>query len=315
MAGGQETGVQAGQRAQRLHHPGPVVVEERLVSVVQQAAAAGLDQDVQQLADLLLPLQDGFGRPADAVVCLHLALAAAERAGDRSWVGRVHHGLGSAYESLGDGPLVVGHLRSAIAAYRAGGHRRGEAEAHDQLATFLIEDAGPDDHRWDAEVQEHLEATLAIMEELGDRQLEAMLRVNRGVRLLVEGDATGAERELLRSRDLFHAVGDDRWMVHVEVNLAHAALALGRLPEALDRYRDVARSAGEQGDARIAVEASQGVGQALAASGDVLGATAAWAEAVRAIDRLDPAGELAWAREVRGELLGLLAADPTPSGS
>jgi tetratricopeptide (TPR) repeat protein len=285
-----------------------------LVSVVQQAAAAGLDQEVLQLAALLLPLQDRLGRPADAVTCLDLALTAAERADDRSWVGRVHHGLASAYDSLGDGGRSVGHLRSAIAAYRVAGVRRGEAEAHAQLVDVLVDDAGPADPHQDAEVQEHLEAALAITQELGDRQLEAMIRLDQGSRLLGAGDATGAERELDRSRELFLAVGDGRWMIDVELALAHAALALGRVLEALDRYREVARSAPDQ-DARVLVEATTGVGQALAASGDVPGAASAWAEALRAIDRLDPAGELGWARRDRAELLVLLAEAPGPSGS
>ncbi|MCZ2828882.1 AfsR/SARP family transcriptional regulator [Modestobacter sp. VKM Ac-2986] len=285
-----------------------------LVSVVQQAAAAGLDQDVLQLAALLLPLQDRLGRPADAVVCQHLALAAAESADDRSWVGRVHHGLASAYDSLGDGTLSVDHLRSAIAAYQVAGVRRGEAEAHAQLAETLSEVAGPLDQHRDAEVREHLAAALALIQELGDRQLEAMFRVDAGSRLLSAGDAVGAEQEWSRSRELFRAVGDDRWMLDVEVKLAHAALAQGRVTEALARYREVARLAPDQ-DARVLVEATAGVGHALTASGDELGARSAWAEAVRAIDRLDPAGELGWAREARGRLLGLLAGDPAPPGS
>ncbi|QXG76069.1 winged helix-turn-helix domain-containing protein [Modestobacter sp. L9-4] len=285
-----------------------------LVSVVQQAAAAGLDQDVLQLTALLLPLQDRLGRPADAVVCQHLALAAAERADDRSWLGRVHHGLASAYDSLGDAALSIDHLRSAITAYRMAGVRRGEAEAHAQLAETLSEVAGPPDPHRDAEVREHLEAALALIQELGDRQLEAMFRVDAGSRLLSAGDAAGAEQEWSRSRDLFRAVGDDRWMLEVEVKLAHAALAQGRVTEALARYREVARSAPDQ-DARVLVEATAGVGHALVASGDVPGARSAWAEAVRAIDRLDPAGELGWARAVRAELADLLAGAPTPPGS
>jgi tetratricopeptide (TPR) repeat protein len=98
-----------------------------LVAAVQGAYQAGFDKHACQLAWSLETFLQRAGHWQDTIRTQQVALAAAERLGDRRLQARAHSSLGKAHTGVGEIALARDHLDRAIKTFRDLGDRCNEA--------------------------------------------------------------------------------------------------------------------------------------------------------------------------------------------
>ncbi|HWF36300.1 MAG TPA: hypothetical protein VG295_13060, partial [Solirubrobacteraceae bacterium] len=133
---------------------------------------------------------------------------------------------------------------------------------------------------------------LATLRRHGDAFWEAQLLRNRGGLLAERGDASAAERDLLRARDLFAGLGARSAAFAAESQLVRIALARGDLPECLARLDAI-----EVGDV-----SALGTAELELLRAQALAAARLWSEARQALKQ----AQSIWQRAARDDHVGRL---------
>lgn len=155
-----------------------------LLAAVRGAAGAGLDRHAWQLGWALATFHDFRGTCQDWVATQKIALAAAQRLGDRLGEAHTQRGLGRAYLRLGCTTEARHRLRSALGRFADLGDAIGQARTHLDLAWSADRE---DDHR--GALHHHTRA-LAQFRAAGHLpgQVDAMIGIGRHATLLGDRD-------------------------------------------------------------------------------------------------------------------------------
>ncbi|MDQ6778136.1 MAG: CHAT domain-containing protein [Actinomycetota bacterium] len=138
------------------------------------------------------------------------------------------------------------------------------------------------------------DTALATLRREGDVFWEAQLLRNRGGLLAERGDATAAEPDLVRARDLFNSLGAKAAAFATESQLVRIALTRGDLPACLARLDAIdVGNISQLGTAELELLRAQ-----------ALAAASLWSEALQALNQ----AQLIWKRAARDDHEGRLEA-------
>ncbi|MDN3354459.1 BTAD domain-containing putative transcriptional regulator [Actinomadura sp. DC4] len=202
-----------------------------LVGAVAYAAAHGWDEHAWRLPHSLWRFFSIRHHVEDWIATHRLALAAADRRGDRTAQARTLSSLAVAYLRVGRHDDAAGHLRRALAHFREAGDRWGEAECRSHLGHVLGRLGRHD------EAAGLIHRSLAYFREAGDGWGEAGALNELGAVLRELGrhdEAAGLHRRaVVRTREI-----GDRWGEARSLGGLGAAVAgLGRYDEAAGHHR------------------------------------------------------------------------------
>jgi tetratricopeptide (TPR) repeat protein len=266
-----------------------------LLAAVHQAADRGFDGHAWRLAWAVTSFLNRRGLWHVQLDNQRLALAAAQRVGDRDGVAQAHRGLGGANTQLGRHREAEHHLRLALELFAGLGDDNGQASARNGLA-FLLEGQGRD-----PEAVDHRLAALELYRAAGHRAGQATALTAIGhlrVRLGAYQEALACcRRALTLHREAGSPLGEA--LAWNGIGLAHHHL--GRHPEAVDCYRRALGLLVEVGDRYWEAETLVHLGDTHRAAGEIDRARAAWQSA---LDTLDDIGH-AKAGDVRARLRGI----------
>ena len=130
----------------------------------------------------------------------------------------------------GDSHAAQRYQEQALPLFRQIGDRRGEMESLQSLATAMTFGAG-------GPVEERLRESLAIAEELGDRNGAAFANLGMGRLLaLVQGDPATAIPIMEQALSTFDELGNLQGLAECLVSIAHASRRLGEPGRARGNY-------------------------------------------------------------------------------
>jgi tetratricopeptide (TPR) repeat protein len=253
-----------------------------LSGLIGGAGRLGLDVHAWQLAWTVAEHWDRRGLFGEIVDAQRVALASADRLGDRLAQALVHGALGRALIQTSDLDEGFEHLTLSLEAYRELGDQPAqEALTHTAIAHMHARRA---DH---AEVLRHGELALELFRRIGDRTGE-------GIALNVVGwshSQLGAYSEALTicrqsvelSRDLRNRTAEAAALD----SLAEVEHHLGDYDAAARHYRQSVDLRLELAQYRLVAGSLTRLGESRIAAGDIEAARRAWAEALAILDRLE----------------------------
>ena len=268
-----------------------------LVAVTAQALEAGFDTHAWLIPWALHWFLDVRGYWHDWAVTEPIALAAAERLGDRAAQGGAHQRLGLAQVRLGHYQDGHAHLGRALDIYTEIGDRRGQAYAHFASAVAV------DQEGHYAEALRHSRQAVELFTAAGHRPGQAVALSNVAWFCTRLGDHRQALRYCAQALDLLRTLGNRHSESRTLDSIGYAHQHLGNHAEAAACYRDALRLSREFGDRLGEAVTLDHIGDACLAAGNPREAQSAWEEALAILDDLrhPDAGEL------RAKLAGLRA--------
>jgi DNA-binding SARP family transcriptional activator len=213
-----------------------------IVAATRQAADEGLHDIAWKLPVAVLGCFNALSYRAEWLASHLVALASAQRTGDRQAEAWVLNNLGMVciQQRMAD---AIGYFDQALAIGRDIGDRRTEAQAANNLADAYIELGRPED------ALEPLKRTLALQIEVGHRYGQGVTLNNLGEAYLDLGRPEEAIDSIEQARSIFVEIKTLRGEGYVAHNLGRAYMDLGRLDEAVRSFRSALRirqAAGER---------------------------------------------------------------------
>lgn len=253
--------------------------EREVLSVLVPAvAAAGLDVEAWQLACALSSGLSRVGRLQEDLANARLALAAAERLGDRLAQAHVHRMFGRDLPRLGDPEGALRHLEVALELYGAAGHAPGVAETKRTIANVLVV-------RGDlATALPLLHEYLAYVEAVGDPQGQAMGLNALGWSYAHLGRLTEALDCCRRALNLKLATGRQDHVGVLWDSLGFVHHRLGELDDAQRCYGRAIEACLAEGDTAQAALSSMRLGDTLRDRGEHGTARTTWREALAVLE-------------------------------
>jgi DNA-binding SARP family transcriptional activator/tetratricopeptide (TPR) repeat protein len=267
-----------------------------LVAAAEQAAASGLDEIAWKLPVAALSYFNRRSYRTEWLTTHQIALASAQRLGDRSAEAWVLNNLGMVHGQLGLGDAMVGYFAQAMAMRRESGDELHAAQVANNLADACLRLG-----RFEEAIVALHEA-LAIFRRIGHQYGEAVALINLGEACLGQSRVDEAIGYLQQARALFSAVDDARGEGYALYHLGQAFRERGRVGEALDCLRQalrIRRAVGERGAEALTL---QQLGQAELAAGRPAEARECWSAALALFEALD---DQVRAAEVRAGLARL----------
>ena len=252
-----------------------------LLAAIDHAAQHGYDQHAHLLPWTLVTFLDRRGHWHDYVATQSIALAAAERLGDRPGQARVHRTLGRAHMRLGSYPEVHRHLRGALRLSQQLGDQVGEAYNH-RIIAWAHEQQGR--HR---EALSHVRQALELFRAADHRlgQAQTLNAVGWYHSLLGEHEAALVHcREAL---ELHHEAGDEIDEAGVWDSLGHAHHHLGEHGEAVTCFGNALELFRKTGERYEQANTLTRLGETHRAAGDRAAARDAWLEALTILQGLE----------------------------
>jgi DNA-binding SARP family transcriptional activator/tetratricopeptide (TPR) repeat protein len=276
-----------------------------LLAVISLAAAHGLDAQASHLA---WAMESFFHRRAhwrDWASTQEVALAAAERTGDRDGQARAHRGIGNAYIEIGAHDTASPHLARALRLSEDSADVVGQARIHLDMARS----AGLRGEY--TEYLTHAQLGLDLARSTNDVWGEGngLAEVAWALTML------GSHREAITyghaSLRILRRTGHQPMQGHVWDTLGHAHRHLGDYRRAAACYRRAVEILDQYGYRHLKAVTLTSAGVAYRAAGDVQAAGDAWREALAILEETHhPDTE-----RVRAHLRDLdLPADVTPAG-
>jgi DNA-binding SARP family transcriptional activator len=218
-----------------------------LVAATRQASQAELDGFAWQLPVASLSFFNRRTYWADWVETHRIALASAQRSGDRRAEALVLNNLGIGYARRHQAE-AVGSFERALDIRREIGDEYGEAQTASNLADTYSRIGRGD------EALDLLKRALVIHRQAGRRYGEGVALDNLGEAYLALGRAEEAVVSLNQAQQIFAGIGELRGEGYALADLGAAYLALGRVDEATDclqRALGLRQTLGDQlGEAR-----------------------------------------------------------------
>jgi DNA-binding SARP family transcriptional activator len=251
-----------------------------LLAAIHQAAAAGFDTHVWQLAWSLVTYFDRRGHWRDRGATQRAALAAAKRLADRHAQAAAHRGIALAYTWLGRYDEARVEVRAALDLFSELGDRAGQADAHRSLARSWARQ-----HRHRDALPHDLRA-LELYRLVGHRAGQATALNALGWHHAHLGNHRAALAYCGQALALHLRHGDrlgqaNAWdsLGYAHHHLGHHRHAIGCYRRALELFRDI-------GDQSQEVETLSRLGDAHCAGGEADRAVAAWRQALAIVDEL-----------------------------
>jgi Tfp pilus assembly protein PilF len=245
-----------------------------LMAGAGRALESGFDTHAWQIVWALSRFLDIGGRWHDWAALERIALAAAERLGDRTAEASAHQRFGFASARLGSYDDAYAHLELALSIHGERGNHAGMANVHNSLAITL---------NYQGRYREALSQARQALEEwtaAGDLNGQAVGLNSVGWFHVVLGDYQEALSYCQQALDMFRDLGSQEGVANVLDSLGYAHQQLGNLSEAAVCYRSALDLHREQGGRWGAAEALGHLGDTQHAAGNFAEARAAWEEAL-----------------------------------
>jgi DNA-binding SARP family transcriptional activator/tetratricopeptide (TPR) repeat protein len=277
--------LQPGAEPERISDTGQALAwfeaERRvLMAATGGALEAGFDTHAWQLVWALSDFLDMRGRWHDWAATEQIALAAAQRLGDRGAQASVHQRFGYASARIGRFEDAHAHLELALSIHNERGDHAGQAYVHNSLAITLSYQGRHD------EALGHARQSLTSYTAADDRPGQAQALNSVGWLNAVVGDHQQALSYCERSLDLFRDLGSQEGEASALDSLGYAHQQFGQHAEAAACYRqalELHRAAGS----RWGVGDTLGhLGDTCAAAGKPEEARTFWKEAIAILEDL-----------------------------
>jgi tetratricopeptide (TPR) repeat protein len=266
--------------------------ERQVLFAVTDAAAAEHGPHAWQLPALLTEYLSREGHWHDLAAVGRIALAAAERDGDRLGQAHAHASIGIANLRVGCYKAARPHLLRASTLFRESGATAWQARAHLTVGVLFDRQGRHDQARRQAE------QALRLCRGLGDRAGEAHAVMNLGWHLANLGDIPAAVAHSRRALDLNREVGNRVGEAYAWDNLGYAMHLVGDEAEAIACYRRALKVLRAVGDRAAQGEVLARLGDIYSAIGKKAMAKAVWRRALAILEELHDFG----AEEVRSRL-------------
>ncbi len=266
-----------------------------IVAATRQAADEGLHDIAWKLPVAVLGCFNALSYRAEWLASHLVALASAQRTGDRQAEAWVLNNLGMVciQQRVDD---AIGYFDQALAIGRDIGDRRTEAQAANNLADAYIELGRPED------ALGPLKRTLALQIEVGHRYGQGVTLNNLGEAYLDLGRPEEAIDSIEQARSIFVEIKTLRGEGYVAHNLGRAYMDLGRLDEAVRYFRSalhIRQAAGERHGQALTLLF---LGRAYRRLGRIDDARRSWTDAQVIFEDLGDKAQLA---ESRAELTSI----------
>jgi tetratricopeptide (TPR) repeat protein len=251
-----------------------------LLAIVDLAHDEGLDIYAWQIPWTMATFLDRTGQWHDYAATQRIALAAAQRLGDRTGQGLAHRGIGRSYARRGFYEDARLHYESAIELHSALGDRIGQARTLLALSWVFERQGSP------GAALDHAQHALALYQELDHRpgQAEALNTVGwyHGLHGNYAQSLICCQQALNLSRELKNRFGEaNTWD-----SLGYAHHHLGQFQDAVDCYQKALKLYRELGDGYIEADTLTHLGDTYIAAGERGNAEQAWQLALTILDEL-----------------------------
>lgn len=213
-----------------------------VVDVVSHAVAVGRPGLAGEIAEALVDYLTRQGRYRECQAVLRIALAAADRTGDRRLAASLRIGLGNVFGMQADYPDAERELDAALRIAVAAGDRRQQARALGGLAT-AARSVGRD-----RDAADRLAALMELARDLSDDRLTGMALCNLGVVEHQLGSSVAALDRLADATRLGEDTDDPRLAGNALCHAGGVLLDLDRYAEAAVRLRRAIGYAERAGD-------------------------------------------------------------------
>ncbi|MFI5066814.1 MAG: BTAD domain-containing putative transcriptional regulator, partial [Streptosporangiales bacterium] len=202
-----------------------------LMAAAERAAETGFDTPAWQIPWALSRFLDTRGRWHEWALTEQIALAAAERLGDRAAQAGAHQRYGYAHARLGSYEDAHAHLGLALGIHTERGDQAGQAYVHNALAiTLHFQD------RYE-EALDHARQALDLYTALGDQSGRALALNSLGWFYALLGDHQQAVRYCEQAIGLFRDLGNQDGLAGALDTLGYAHQQVGNYAEAIACYQ------------------------------------------------------------------------------
>ena len=251
-----------------------------LMAATERALEAGFDTHAWQLAWALSDFLDMRGRWQDWAVTEQIALAAAQRLGDRGAQASAHQRLGYASARIGRYQDAHAHLGRALSIHEERGDHAGQAYVHNSLAITLSYQGRQE------EALGHARQSLESYTAADDLPGRAQALNSVGWLSAVVGDHQQAVSYCQQSLDLFRVFGSQEGEASALDSLGYAYQQAGQQAEAATCYRQAIEMHRQAGSRWAAADALGHLGDTCHAVGRPDEARASWEEALSILEDL-----------------------------
>ncbi|MGO9292315.1 MAG: AfsR/SARP family transcriptional regulator [Streptosporangiaceae bacterium] len=251
-----------------------------LMAAAGRALEDGFDTYAWQIPWALSRFLDFRGRWHDRVATEQIALAAAQRLGDRQAQAAAHQRFGYASAQVGRYEQAHEHLELALNMYAERADYAGQAQTHNALAITLSFQGRH------GEALSQAEQALASYTAAGDRNGQAMALNAAGWLHAVLGDHEQALRCCGQALELFRGLGSTEGVASALDSLGYAHQQAGNYTDATAYYQQSADLHRGSGGRWGLAEALGHLGDVGHAAGNPGQARAAWQEALAILDDL-----------------------------
>jgi DNA-binding SARP family transcriptional activator/tetratricopeptide (TPR) repeat protein len=266
-----------------------------LLGAVTRALDAGFDTHAWQITWALSRFLDHKGRWHDWTAAEQVALAAAQRLGDRAAQAGIHQRGGLVSARLGDYEDAHAHMRRALSLHAERGDRAGQAYVHNAFAVVLCQQGR------DLDALDQARQALEAYTGTGDEAGRALALNSVGFMYTRLGDHRQALRYCGQAVDVLHDVGNREGEASTLDSLGYAHQQLGNHAESVTWYQRALDLYSEIGHRCGYAETCGRLGDAHEAAGDPGKARTAWHEALAILDDLHHPD----ADQIRAKLSGL----------
>ncbi len=252
-----------------------------LLAAVEHADLAGLDTHAWQLACTFRTALARRGYWQEIASTQAIALAAAQRLGDRHGQALSYRHLGHTYVKLGRFEEARRQLNLGIDVYQEIGDRIGESYVHGRLVELCVAQDRPD------EALAHARETLELRRAIGDRGGEAKALNAVGWSHALLGQYEEALAHCRQALALLEELGHPDHQAHTWDSLGYAHHHLGQHRQAVDCYRRAIALYRDLGSTVGMAGTLDRLGDAHHEAGEPGAARRAWRGALAILDELD----------------------------
>ena len=251
-----------------------------LLRLIVAAAAEGFDTHAWQLPWLLASIFEYRARWLDWESTHGIALAAAERLGDRRAMALIHNATGRCAVLRRQSAMAEDHFRQALHLFEALGDIRWQAHAYVNLGVALHDAGRPRD------AIPFAQQAFELYRDIGDGPGQAGSLSNIGYYSLRLGDYERGQGILAQALATYRDLGDPSGQAIASVNLGLAHQHLGEYDEAIACLRAAVALFDDMGHAAHQAEALSELGATYHESGRPAAAAEAWQQAVAIYEEL-----------------------------
>jgi tetratricopeptide (TPR) repeat protein len=252
-----------------------------LLAAVRQAAEAGFDTHIWQLAWTLTTFLDRRGHWHDLTTTWQTALPAAGRLHDPAAQSHAHRNLARAHTRLGCYPDAHTHLQHALHLSTQTGDHTGQAHTHNHLGILWERQGRPE------QALDHAQQSLTLSRAAGHRRGQAHALNGVGWYYALLGDHQQALTYCQQALTLHQELDDRYGQAHTWDSLGYAHHHLAHHTQAADCYQHALHLYRDLGAHYYEADTLTHLGDTHHAAGDPTAARTAWQHALDILTDLD----------------------------